>query len=172
MSYQMIYFILIYIMLYVKFRYIMLWYVLLRHEILILLYYLNKERKHFLDVDKFSSPSCYQFAIALLQLWDMVTGELLRTLIYDGAPCSVIMDRQEMNLIVGLETGDIICSPLYCQVCLLYLLWNAGPLPCLKQSLEFVVEMRILAEMKIENRRKYIYLPWKKVDKHTFLFEN
>ena len=35
------------------------------------------------------------------------------------------------------------------------------------QSLEFIAEPRILAEMKIENRGK-IHFPWKKISKHTF----
>ena len=33
------------------------------------------------------------------------------------------------------------------------------------------METRILAEMKTENRRK-IFFPWKKIDKHTFFYEN
>ena len=40
------------------------------------------------------------------------------------------------------------------------------------QSLEFVAETRILAEMKIENRGK-IYFPWKKnTTSILFFFEN
>ena len=38
----------------------------------------------------------------------------------------------------------------------------------LKQSLEFVMESRILAEMKIENRRIKIFSVGKKIGKHTF----
>ena len=37
------------------------------------------------------------------------------------------------------------------------------------QSLEFVIETRILAEMKIKNCGKIIYFPWKKIDKYTFV---
>ena len=40
---------------------------------------------------------------------------------------------------------------------------------CHTQSMEFVVETRILPEMKTENCRK-IYFPWKKIDKHAFFF--
>ena len=36
------------------------------------------------------------------------------------------------------------------------------------QSLEFVAETRILAEMKIENRVKKIFPRKNKIDKHTF----
>ena len=36
------------------------------------------------------------------------------------------------------------------------------------QSLEFIVETRILAEMEIAEK----YAVWKKIDKHTFFYEN
>ena len=38
------------------------------------------------------------------------------------------------------------------------------------QSLEFVAETRILAEMKIENRGKNCFSAEKQIDKHTFFF--
>ena len=40
------------------------------------------------------------------------------------------------------------------------------------QSLEFVAEMRILAEMKIENRGKKIFSTEKQIDKHTFFLNS
>ena len=40
------------------------------------------------------------------------------------------------------------------------------------QSLEFVVETRILVEMKIENHEKKISSMGKNIDKHTFFYEN
>ena len=39
--------------------------------------------------------------------------------------------------------------------------------PAIAVSLEFVVETRILVEMKIENRGKK-YFSWEKINKHTF----
>ena len=47
------------------------------------------------------------------------------------------------------------------------LVFENDSLVSLKQSLEFVVEMRILAGMKIENRGKKFFVE-KKIDKHTF----
>ena len=40
------------------------------------------------------------------------------------------------------------------------------------QSLEFIAERRILAEMKIENRWEKTFSVGKKVNKHTFFYEN
>ena len=45
--------------------------------------------------------------------------------------------------------------------------WSTECIYIYYQSLEFVMETRILAEMKMENLGK-IYFPWKKMDKHTF----
>ena len=40
---------------------------------------------------------------------------------------------------------------------------------CFTQSLDFVLETKILVKMKIETRRK-IYFLWENIDKHRFLF--
>ena len=40
------------------------------------------------------------------------------------------------------------------------------------QSLEFVAEMKILAEMKIENRGKFFFSAEKQIDKHTFFLNS
>ncbi|KAK7100264.1 WD repeat-containing protein 18-like [Littorina saxatilis] len=50
------------------------------------------------------------------KLWDLISGELMKTIIYEEEVHSVIMDQAEMSLFAGLESGDIRCSPLYGQV--------------------------------------------------------
>ena len=61
------------------------------------------------------------------------------------------------------------CASKWMWVCFLwYGEWLCfGMTSCYLQSLEFVEETRILAEMKIENCPQNFF-PWKKVNKHTF----
>ena len=43
--------------------------------------------------------------------------------------------------------------------------------PDVRQSLEFVAETKIIAEMKIENLQKKIFSAEKEIDKHTFFLK-
>ena len=52
----------------------------------------------------------------VLQLWDMVSGQLIKTLVYQESVHSVIMDGEEKHLFAGLEGGAIWSTPLYSQV--------------------------------------------------------
>ena len=83
----------------------------------------------------------------------------------------------KLNLLRATEVW-----PLHCAVCMAHchvdMRWCHKPtdgfwqiVETSLQSLEFVAETRILAEMKIENCGK-IYFPWKKWTSILFFYEN
>ena len=57
----------------------------------------------------------------------MVSGQLIKTLIYQESVYSVIMDAEEKHLIAGLGSGSIWSTPLYGQVSAVAVLWPGFP---------------------------------------------
>jgi len=52
----------------------------------------------------------------LLQVWDLVSGRLLQTVVFPSSVMSVVMDTAEMRLFAGVTTGHIYCVNMYGQV--------------------------------------------------------
>ncbi|XP_076441388.1 WD repeat-containing protein 18-like isoform X2 [Babylonia areolata] len=50
------------------------------------------------------------------KLWDMISGNLIRTVVFEKTASAVIMDTPENYLIAGLKSGLILCCPLYGQI--------------------------------------------------------
>ncbi|KAL8612120.1 hypothetical protein ACOMHN_013999 [Nucella lapillus] len=49
------------------------------------------------------------------KLWDLLSGDLIRTVVFEDRVTSVVMDKQEYYLIAGLSQGSILRYPLYEQ---------------------------------------------------------
>ena len=54
--------------------------------------------------------------VVSLQLWDMITGELLQTFVFPSSIMSVTMDTSEYRLFAGGSNGTIFGVNMYGQV--------------------------------------------------------